>query len=675
MKRSIWLVFLLIFLVSCQGTMQVVPTASQLPQASPSSTDLPPVETIVGPTMVPDPTSTSQTRLPPEDWRDWPVVPSVTAGAIQIYQRGQVMGLDPHAFSKVGDCQSVKAAFMGYLDDPSRYPPGDYIDLQDTIDNFKGHFNTDGQAVRGGANAAWELSPLWADPHACLPGENPLQCELRITRPIIVFVRMEIWWDGRTTQQYEKLMRQILDTIIAHGAVPILATKADNKEGDNSINLTTAKLAYEYDLPLWNFWAAVQSLPNHGMETNPPNNDGFHISDPAAWNVQSLTGLQALDSVWKGLLKAGPAAVNTPTLLPSSTPGSLATIISSPQPVATQQTDTTPTSGSGSIVFGMEQRYEEGYKNLGVYSLNLNDRLTDQIFGGDIQYQDALPDGKYMLVNQGAYLYRTNLDGTDPVLITRSLYYSGEHAAIWTRDDQIAAILVDGSGVGITLFTPAGEKISSLTNLGASPIEVFPGSTSTNIYWADGTCTAPGVCKANSNWVSKPTNASPIKLTGLASPQMAPDGKTLVASDDTSSDLSTLIFSDPNGSNQHPYPLPGTQLLDYAWDPSSSKVAAVVAIVNSYSGKTTGNRNFLVDPRTLAISEYTSSALLYPLVIWSPDGNYLFWIGTLATKSGFTISGSLVDISTKRVTDMSPALDQSSLDSLVITNADWLPMQ
>ena len=59
------------------------------------------------------------------------------------------MGLDPHAFSKVGDCQSVKAAFMGYFDIPDRYSLGsDYAYLQQTINNFAGHFNTDGQAVQ-----------------------------------------------------------------------------------------------------------------------------------------------------------------------------------------------------------------------------------------------------------------------------------------------------------------------------------------------------------------------------------------------------------------------------------------------------------------------------------------------------------------------------------------------
>ena len=59
----------------------------------------------------------------------------------------------------------------------------------------------------------------------------------------------------------------MIEYVIAHGAIPILSTKADNVEGDHSLNLTTARLAYEYDIPLWNFWLAVQPLPAHGMDT------------------------------------------------------------------------------------------------------------------------------------------------------------------------------------------------------------------------------------------------------------------------------------------------------------------------------------------------------------------------------------------------------------------------
>jgi len=89
--------------------------------------------------------------------------------------------------------------------------------------------------------------------------------------------------------------------------VPVLATKADNLEGDHLINQALARLAYEYDIPLWNFWSAVQPLPNHGLLE-----DGFHLShganyfdEPAnlkrAWPVRNLTALQVIDAVWRGL--------------------------------------------------------------------------------------------------------------------------------------------------------------------------------------------------------------------------------------------------------------------------------------------------------------------------------------------------------------------------------------
>jgi hypothetical protein len=60
---------------------------------------------------------------------------------------------------------------------------------------------------------------------------------------------------------------------------------------------------------LWNFWLAVQPLPDHGLWK-----DGFHLtvgnndfSDPLAmryaWPIRNLTALQALDAVWHAVSK------------------------------------------------------------------------------------------------------------------------------------------------------------------------------------------------------------------------------------------------------------------------------------------------------------------------------------------------------------------------------------
>jgi hypothetical protein len=304
-KKPLFLILPFVLLTGCSHAMTAVPvleTATTTLTVAPITTataELAPLPTtIIAPTHVSNSTVTPDTRLPPEEWQKWQVVPSVTDRAMEIYRQGMAMGNNPHAFSKVGDCQNIKDAFMGYFDLPGRYNLGtDYQYLQKTIDNFAGFFNTDGQAVKGSFTPATVLSPLWANPKVCKSGEDPLECELNITRPSIVFISFEVWWNGRNPETYQWYMRQVIETVIAHGAVPILATKADNMEGDNSINLSTARLAYEYDLPLWNFWLAVQLLPYHGLD--PVRNDGFHIST-AGWNSRSFTGLQALDSIWRG---------------------------------------------------------------------------------------------------------------------------------------------------------------------------------------------------------------------------------------------------------------------------------------------------------------------------------------------------------------------------------------
>ena len=104
-------------------------------------------------------------------------------------------------------------------------------------------------------------------------------------------------------------MRRVIERILETGAVPIIATKADNLEGDHGINATIAQIAYDYDIPLWNFWAAVQPLADKGLSP-----DGFHLTfgrnffdDPKrmqnAWPWRNLTALQTLDVVRNELAK------------------------------------------------------------------------------------------------------------------------------------------------------------------------------------------------------------------------------------------------------------------------------------------------------------------------------------------------------------------------------------
>jgi hypothetical protein len=240
-------------------------------------------------------------RLLPEDWQKWPVVPEVTETAREIYRQGLALNVNSKAFSKVGDCQNLHEYFLGRFDHLDIYRfTWLFDDYLETVENFKGSFDTDGQSAKFGFTAASPLSPLMADPKICLPDEAPLECELRLTHPSFVLISLEFPFNGRSAELYEQYLRQIIDYTISQGAVPILATKADNVEKDHAINLTIAKLANEYDLPLWNWWAAAQPLGDHGID---PYRDGFHISQQA-WEERSKTFLMVLDHLWKGLREA-----------------------------------------------------------------------------------------------------------------------------------------------------------------------------------------------------------------------------------------------------------------------------------------------------------------------------------------------------------------------------------
>jgi len=237
-------------------------------------------------------------RLLPEEWQKWPVVPEVTDTAREIYRQGRALNVNTKAFSKVGDCQNLHEYFLGRFDHLDIYRfswlEDEYLE---TVENFKGSFDTDGQSAKFGFTAASPLSPLMADPEICLPDEAPLECELRLTHPSFVLISLEFPFNGRSADLYEQYLRQIIEYTISQGAVPILATKADNVEKDHAINLTIAMLAYEYDLPMWNWWAAAQPLGDHGID---PYRDGFHISQQA-WEERSKTFLMVLDHLWKGL--------------------------------------------------------------------------------------------------------------------------------------------------------------------------------------------------------------------------------------------------------------------------------------------------------------------------------------------------------------------------------------
>src|SRR4030067_3856171 len=249
----------------------IVPT-DIIPSASFPPIDSPPAVITTSLAITPTP-------IPSDYWMSLPITPTISLTARDIYSRGIDLGRNPHAFSKIGDCQSISTYFLSYFELPGFYNLGDYASLQESIDWFSGSFSRDSLSVKGGFNAAAILSPLRADPKLCNGNENPIACEFRLNNPSIAIISLEEWWTDHP-ENYENYMRQIIEYSIQQGVVPIIATKADNLEGNHLINQIIVRLSQEYDIPLWNFWMAVQPLPNHGLIAvdSPGAVDMFHLT-------------------------------------------------------------------------------------------------------------------------------------------------------------------------------------------------------------------------------------------------------------------------------------------------------------------------------------------------------------------------------------------------------------
>jgi hypothetical protein len=243
--------------------------------------------------------------LPPDFWQKLPVIPGQISPRVrEIYQNGLAMGNQAHVFSRIGDCASAAPAFLIGFD--GGYNLGEHAYLQPAIDYFQGSFKRPSLAAKAGMNSAGLLTTLWTG-EQCLKNESLLDCQYRLDQPSFAFIAIgtnEAYYVHQNPGSFEKNMRIILDDTIAKGIIPILATKADDVEGDGSINASIARLALEYELPLWNFWLAVQPLPDHGMvepehlsSVSYANFTDFSIPNSLEYGMQmrNLTALQMLN--------------------------------------------------------------------------------------------------------------------------------------------------------------------------------------------------------------------------------------------------------------------------------------------------------------------------------------------------------------------------------------------
>jgi hypothetical protein len=282
---------------------QTFPAVAVAPASQPTATPKPRQFSPItpAPTRTTTPTSVPPTsEVEASAWKDLPVIPETIDPSLRrVYARGIALGNDPHAFSLFGDCQARPGEFFGVFETDAALIESLSPDLREAVDYFGGSFNRESPTAQDGTTPGSLLWNQWhRGEYGCTFAETPVECELRIHRPSFVIIQIGTHFESRNTEYLRRVILQLLDA----GVLPILATKADNREKDERINRDMAMLAAEYDLPLWNFWAAVSDLPDRGLYTRDdrPLQGDIYLTEEAAV-IHRLSGLTALNAVWRAV--------------------------------------------------------------------------------------------------------------------------------------------------------------------------------------------------------------------------------------------------------------------------------------------------------------------------------------------------------------------------------------
>lgn len=277
------------------------PLLTTTPQVTATTVTLPLTAT---PSPAPSPTPEGPTDVNGVPLSSIVVMPDAVRAKVQaIFAAGQALGRSPHSFSKLGDSTLLNPHFLGPFDD-GNYTLGDFAHLQPTIEQFSGSFARHGVATHHGLHSWSVFDPLWADKDWCLPNEHLLACEFRLNNPSVLFVRLGSN-DAGAPSGFRKYVRDVVKFSLENGVIPILGTKADRFEGDNTNNEIIRAVAAEYNVPLWDFDLLAETIPGRGLDEDQVHliqtSDPHDYTDPAAFQrghaMQDLTALLVLDAV------------------------------------------------------------------------------------------------------------------------------------------------------------------------------------------------------------------------------------------------------------------------------------------------------------------------------------------------------------------------------------------
>ena len=241
------------------------------------------------------------------------------------------MGMRPGVFAKVGDsnlasynslyglgCRTpVWAGFERFQPTVDRYrqielPPGggrpDHVLPADQRKPWNSFSRSSAATYSGliGPHLLWPTSeftdgPLgWHPDPDSLPGESMTASEIRLTRPLFVFLNVGTNGNGYGlgTDETADQVIPVLDEIRRLGPVPLLFTIPPQLDEDGSgtkwafardVNVRIREIARDRDVLLFDQWLALsdERLDNHGMVSFDGGlYDGLHLETPGGFRSE-----------------------------------------------------------------------------------------------------------------------------------------------------------------------------------------------------------------------------------------------------------------------------------------------------------------------------------------------------------------------------------------------------
>jgi len=245
----------------------------------------------------------------------------ISLHARAIYLDGQSKGNRAGAFAKVGDSITYSPAFLYPL--VSGYNLGDYGYLASALSFFAGP-NGRGENCFGASSIAaypaWTttdlLTPGAAKTGHCGAGETPIECEYRTGKPSVALIMLGTndVAQGMSQETFRANLQRIVDISIGRGVIPVLSTIPPFPAVEGSaraFNDIIRDTARANDVPLWDFYRAINSLPNRGLSADavhpseaPDNRDAAFDEEHLQYGftVRNLGALRVLDELWRQVL-------------------------------------------------------------------------------------------------------------------------------------------------------------------------------------------------------------------------------------------------------------------------------------------------------------------------------------------------------------------------------------